>query len=246
MKLDVVFTPGGLAANALAGRAVFVIDILRAMTSMCAALRHGARAVVPALSTEDALRIAQTLGPPDVVLAGERQCERIPGFALGNSPREMAEAAVRGKTLVMCTTNGTRALVATQGAAPVYAVAAANLSTTGRRAEEILEREGGLVILCAGREGDFALEDAYCAGRLAVAAMGGRRRTRGLNDAALAALDLVRRYGERWDRPLRASRAGRELNRLGYGEDVLEAGHQDSCNLLLTYRDRRVTASAEA
>ncbi len=244
MTLDVVFTPDGLAPGGLAGRAVFVIDILRAMTSMCTALRHGARAVVPAPSTEEALRMAQTLGPPDVVLAGERHCERIPGFALGNSPREMAAAAVRGKTVIMCTTNGTRALLATQGAAAVYPAAAVNLAAAGRRAEEVLERDGSLVILCAGREGDFALEDAYCAGRLAVAAMGGRRRTRGLNDAALAALDLVRRYGERWDRPLRASRAGRQLARLGYGEDVLEAGNQDSCALLLTYHDRRVTASA--
>ena len=119
MRLDVVFTPAGLAPGEVQGRTVFVIDILRAATAMCAALAHGARALIPVPSTEEALRLAQTIGGDGVLLAGERDCVRIPGFHLGNSPLEMTEDAVRGKLIVVTTTNGTQALLACQGAAAV-------------------------------------------------------------------------------------------------------------------------------
>ena len=106
MRLDVVFTPVGLTPTEVQGRTVFVLDILRATTAMCAALNHGAKAMLPVASTEEALRLAQTIGSADVLLAGEKNCVRIPGFHLGNSPLEMTESAVRGKTIIITTTNG--------------------------------------------------------------------------------------------------------------------------------------------
>src|SRR5258705_2032336 len=98
MKLHVVCGPGGLPPADVQGRTVFVIDILRATTTMCAALDHGAKAIIPVASTEEALRLAQTIGSADVLLAGENDCVRIPGFHLGNMPLEMSDAAVRGQT----------------------------------------------------------------------------------------------------------------------------------------------------
>jgi 2-phosphosulfolactate phosphatase len=241
MTLDVLFTPAGLTPAEAQGRTAFVIDILRATTTMCAALAHGARAIIPAGSTEEALRLAQTIGTDDVVLAGEKDCVRIPGFQLGNSPLEMTEAAVRGKTLVVTTTNGTRALLACQGVTAVYAACAANLGAAAERAREALEREGRLLIVCAGRGGAFSLDDAYCAGRLVAAVLGDRRPRRGLSDAAIASLDLVRRYGQEWERPLSRSRAGRELTRLGFRADLLDAARVDAYPVLPHFRDRRVT-----
>ena len=117
MKLDVVFTPLGLAPGDVAGRTVLVVDALRATTTICVALHHGAREVIVAVDAEDATRLAHTLDKSDVLLAGERNCVQIPGFQLGNSPSEMTVAAVHGKTLVMTTTNGTRALLALRGRA---------------------------------------------------------------------------------------------------------------------------------
>jgi 2-phosphosulfolactate phosphatase len=241
MSLDIVFTPLGLTSTETGGRAVFVVDILRATTSICAALAHGARAVIPVGSTEEALKLKQTLGN-DVLLAREQNCVRIQGFDLGNSPAEMAEEVVRGKLVIMRTTNGTRALMSIQSAAGVFVAAAANISLVGKKAQELYEKDGDLLIVCSGRENAFSLDDAYCAGRLAVAAMGGRRRVKGLNDAALACLDLVRRYGERWERPLRNSRAGRELIKLGFAADVEDAARPDAYPVLAQYQERRVTA----
>jgi 2-phosphosulfolactate phosphatase len=241
MKLDVAFTPAGLTSAEVQGRTVFLIDILRATTSMCAALSHGAKAIIPVASAEEALRLAQTIGSADVLLAGEKNCMPIPGFHLGNSPLEMAESAVRGKTLVVTTTNGTRALLACQGAAAVYLAAAVNLTVAAEKAREVLERDGDLVIVCAGRKGAFSLDDAYCAGRLAAAAVGSRKPRRGLNDAATASMDLVRRYGDGWERPLSRSFAGRELVRLGFRHDVTHAARLDAYPVLAHFHDRRVT-----
>jgi 2-phosphosulfolactate phosphatase len=244
MKLDVLFTPAGLTLAEVQGRTVFVVDILRATTSMCAAMSSGAKAIIPVASTEEALRLAQTIGSDDVLLAGEKNCVRIHGFQLGNSPLEMTEAAVRGKTLVISTTNGTKALLACQGAGAVYPACAGNLSLAAEKAREALEGEGGMLVVCAGRGGALSLDDAYAAGRLVAAALGGPRARRGLNDAALASLDLVRRYGENWERPLGRSLAGRELIRLGFAGDVKASARLDAYPVLPVFHERRVTLAA--
>ncbi|HEU5217222.1 MAG TPA: 2-phosphosulfolactate phosphatase [Gemmatimonadales bacterium] len=243
MKLDVFFSAAGLAPQEVAGRPVFVVDVLRATTVICAALHHGARGIVPVASVDEASRMAQTLGPEDVILMGERNSQPIEGFPLGNSPLEMSETAVRGKTLVMCTTNGTRALLSVQGASDVYVAAAANLGVAGARARELLATRKDLVIVCAGKEGRFGLDDAYTAGRLALEAIEGRRRRKGLNDAALVAVDLARRFGKVWDRPLTLSAAGRQLVKLGMGGDVADAARENAYPVLPIFHDRRVTTA---
>ena len=241
MRLDVLFTPVGLTPAEVQGRTVFVLDILRATTAMCAALNHGAKAMIPVASTEEALRLAQTIGSADVLLAGEQNCVRIPGFHLGNSPLEMTESAVRSKTIIVTTTNGTKALLACQGAAAVYPACAANLSLAAEKAREVLERDRDLLVVCAGRDSAFSLDDAYCAGRLVAAVLGGRRPRRGLNDAGIAGLDLVRRYGDNWERPMARSRAGRELIKLGFRDDVVDAARLDAYPVLPYFHERRVT-----
>jgi 2-phosphosulfolactate phosphatase len=241
MRVDVLFDPGGLNAGELQARAVFVVDILRATTTLCTALDHGARSAIPVGSTEEALRLAQTIGSTDVLLAGEKNCVRIPGFQLGNSPLEMTETAVRGKTLIITTSNGSRALLACQGAQAVYLVAAVNLSLAAERVREAAESGHGVLIVCAGRHGAFSLDDAYCAGRLLRAAFGGRKQRRRLNDGGIACLDLVRRYGDAWERPLSSSRSGRELIKLGFRDDLHAASRLDAHPVLPHFHERRVT-----
>jgi 2-phosphosulfolactate phosphatase len=240
MRVDVSFTPAGLSQAEVHGRVVFVIDILRATTVMCAAMSRGAKAIIPVSSTEEALRLSQTIGSTDVLLAGERNCTRIPGFHLGNSPLEMTESAVRGKTIILTTTNGTNALLACH-TAMVYPAAAANLSLAAERGREALEADQGILIVCAGRNGEFALDDAYCAGRLIAAILGSTKPPRELNDAGLASLDLVRRYGDHWDRPLALSGSGQELVRLGFRADVRDAARLDAYPILAQFHERRVT-----
>ena len=167
MRIEVVFDPGVIGPADIQGRGVVVVDVLRASTFIAVALHHGARAVLPAGSTEEALRIAQNLERDDVVLAGERKSQRIPGFALGNSPAECTPEVVQGKTVVLTTTNGSPALIAAQAAREVLVAAAVNFGVVVERCRTLLAEQGDLMILCAGHERRFALEDAFAAGRLA-------------------------------------------------------------------------------
>ncbi len=243
MKLEVAFAPNTITPADVAGRTVVVVDILRATTSIAVALANGAKAVLPAASTEEALRIAQNLERDAVVLAGERKSVRIPGFALGNSPAEFGAGAVGGKTIVMTTSNGTQALIAAQGAREVIAAAAVNFGAVVARARAALEQHGDLLILCAGGEKQFALEDAFAAGRLAKVLIpeGGLKAVE-VNDAGVAALELARHYGERWSRALKASAHGRELAALGFRADLDACAAQDTHPVLPLYADRRITA----
>lgn len=243
MKIDVYFSPLAIAPNDVAGRAVIALDVLRATTTIAVALHHGARAVLPAASTEEALRLAQNLERDDVVLAGERRSQRIPGFALGNSPREYTEQAVRGKTVVLTTTNGTPALIAVQGAREVVVGAAVNFGVVVEKARALLELAGDLAILCAGRDRQFALEDAFAAGRLIKVLLpeGGLRRVE-VNDAAMASLEIARHYGEKWLRAFRASAHGRALAELGFGDDLRLCAEENTHPVLPVYADRRITA----
>ena len=238
MPVDVALFPADLARQQLAGRTVFVVDILRATTTICAALHHGATAVIPCATPEKAREKAR--GVPGAVLAGERDCVRIPGFDLGNSPGEMGPRAVKGRVVVLCTTNGTGALAAAASAAQCFVLAAANFSVTVARARALLEQTDDLLVGCAGREGGFGLDDAYTAGRFLRAVLAGRMRGRGLTDAALAMVQLARHHGNRWDRLLRQSGAGRRLTGLGFGEDVRLAARQDEFPVLAVMRDGRI------
>jgi 2-phosphosulfolactate phosphatase len=239
MKIDVYFTPLGLVAGDLAGRGVVVIDALRATTSIIAALASGAKAVIPAATSEEAVRLASHLEKDGVLLAGERKSLKIEGFALGNSPREMTPAAVAGKTVVLATTNGTPALVAAQGGEPVLVGAPANVRALAERARAILVKRGDLVILCAGRERQLALEDAYTAGRLVKAVKKGIRQL-GLNDAARAALALTDQFAS-WTEALEESEAGRQLAELDLADDVRFAAKADRFDVVPVYADRRIT-----
>jgi 2-phosphosulfolactate phosphatase len=139
------------------------------------------------------------------------------------------------------TSNGTAALLACQGAAFVYLAAAANLTLAAERAREAMEAGQRVLVVCAGRGGSFALDDAYCAGRLVAATLGDGKSRQRLNDSALATLDLVRRYGDRWERPLARSRGGRELIKLGFRADVQDAARLDAHPVLPQFHERRVT-----
>jgi 2-phosphosulfolactate phosphatase len=239
VKIDAFFSPVGLNAGDVTGRGVVVIDVLRSTTTVIAALANGAKAVIPAVTSEEAVRLASNLEKDGVLLAGERKSLKIEGFALGNSPREMTAAAVGGKTIVLATTNGTPALVAAQGGDPVLVGAPANFKALAARARAVLAQRGDLVILCAGREKHFAMEDAYTAGRLVKAVKKGLRQVT-LNDAATAAVMVTTAY-DGWQDALEHSEAARQLVDADLAEDVRFAAKADRFEIVPTYADRRIT-----
>jgi 2-phosphosulfolactate phosphatase len=224
LRIDVMLTPAEVGERALSGRVVAVIDVLRATSTIVEAVANGARRVVPAADMDAALRLAQTFGRSEVLLCGERRSRKIEGFDLGNSPLEFTSDAVNDRLVVMTTTNGTRALIT--GEAGDRCVVASFLNESAV-ADDLVATQQPIVVLCAGRERRFSLEDALCAGSLLAAIRSRVPRVR-LNDAALAVAALERRYRSRLSAVIRRTAAARQ---------IVEAGHADDIAYCLT-RDR--------
>jgi len=239
MRIDVHFTPTGLNPGDLNGKGVVVLDVLRATTTVITALANGAKEVIPAATSEEAVRLASNLEKDGVLLAGERKSVKIEGFALGNSPLEMTPEVVAGKTIVLATTNGTPALVASQGGDPVLVGAPANFAALTIRAREALAERGDLVIVCAGRERQFALEDAYTAGRLIKAVKKGLGKVE-LNDAAHASLVLTGAY-DGWADAFAGTVAARQLVEANLSADVAFCAKPNRFGAVPRYAERRIT-----
>jgi 2-phosphosulfolactate phosphatase len=205
VRVHVAFTPAE-AAEAPIG---LVVDVLRATSTIAQALAAGHRRVLCCAEVDEARELARAAGDASV-LAGERFCVRIPGFDRGNSPREFVRAS--GETVVLTTTNGTRALVT--AAARCNRVLAASLLNLEAVVAAARDGEEDVAIFCAGVKGEFALDDAYCAGRIAEL-LGGEP-----SDAALAAIRLARSFPA-GEEGLRASQSARNLLDAGLEEDIV-------------------------
>ena len=156
MRVHVAFTP----AEAERAPVAVVVDVLRATSTIAQALASGYRRVLCCAEIEEARALRASL--EEGVLAGERRAEAIPGFDLGNSPADFVEP--RAETLVMTTTNGTRAIVtAAANAEHVFAGSLLNLDAVVAAA---LAAGGDAEVVCAGVDGRFTIDDAYCAGRI--------------------------------------------------------------------------------
>ncbi len=186
MKIDVHFEPAAPLPD-LTGSTVVLIDVLRATSSMVEALVNGAQGVYPAPSTEEAIKLAASLGREDTILCGEARGLRIEGFDLGNSPWEFSAERVAGKRLVMSTTNGTRALFLVEDAVRVLICSFMNLSAVAAVAMEA----DSLIIVRAGMEGLFSLDDAVCAGALVQRIRQAAEVEVELNDAAMGAVEMA-------------------------------------------------------
>jgi 2-phosphosulfolactate phosphatase len=226
--VHVAFTP----AERTPGVVAIVVDVLRATSTITQALASGYERVLCCAEIEEARALAEKEGP--AVLAGERRLEHIEGFDFGNSPREVASGA-RAETLVLSTTNGTRLLVeAASRFERVYVGSLLNLDAVAAVARASGE---DVAVLCAGVLGELALDDAYCAGRIAEA-IGGDA-----TDSATAAVRLARSFGDARE-ALDASRSGWNLRRHGMEADIEWCARENALDVVPRF-DRMVDAAAQ-
>jgi len=240
VRVDVIFGGAALTPSDVAGKVVAVIDVLRASTSIAVALANGARTVIPLESPDDVVTRAKAFERSDVRLAGERRMLPISGFDFGNSPREFTREAVEGKTVLMTTTNGTPAIANSQGARDVVIASYVNYSAVLAMLRSALRGGAHILIVCAGRDRQFALEDAGCAGRY-VANVSKRLADAELNDAAQACMLIHKRYGDQVMQLFEASEHGRALAKAGFGEDLAFCAAMDSYSVIPIYQDRQIT-----
>jgi len=234
MNIDLAFSPDELEKKDLEGKAVVVIDALRATSTMIVALQNGCAAFIPVATAEEARELAEK--NPGFLLAGERRAMPLEGFDLGNSPRDYRPERVKGKVIVMTTTNGTRALVASQKGAEVFIGAFLNLKALTQR---LIESGRDLLIACAGEKGLFCLEDTLCGGALVE-----RLEKTGIpvfkSDAANAAKVLYEQGEGSIYEILRTCEWGQYLEGVGLGKDIRICAQVDSSNVVPVYRGGRI------
>lgn len=140
---------------------VIVVDVLRASATILTALVNGAKEVIPAESSSIAARISK--GSGNSLICGERNGKIIEGFNLGNSPFEYTEEAVKGKTLIFSTTNGTVSIIKSRFAKNCIIAGFMNLNSA---VDFVADLSEDFTIVCSGKQNDFCVEDMAAAGMI--------------------------------------------------------------------------------
>lgn len=216
MIIEVAFSRLDPACRSASGRAVAVIDVMRATTTITMALHHGCAGVIPVRTLSEARAVARRLGG-GVLLGGERGADKLIGFELGNSPAEYGRERVTGKVVVLTTTNGTRAFQAAPGAQAIIACSFLNAAAAARW----LRGTGlDILIVCAGTHGRFCLEDAVGSGMLIDRLISISDCALEFSDAAMAAHQLFATYRDDLLGMLRGCEWGRHIIHKGLETDI--------------------------
>ncbi len=228
MKVKLYFTPTPLTEAKLRGRTTIVVDILRASTTICTAIQNGCREIIPVATVGDAAAIRANLDRDSVLVCGEREGMKIEGFDLGNSPAEYSEQVVKGKVLVFASTNGSRAILKCAPSAATFVCGFVNLNSV---VDITRKFDRDVAIVCAGKLGNFSLEDTFCGGAIIERLQqGGKYEV--ANDAAQVALMLYKNQGQPLEAVIRQADHARYLIGLGFESDIATAAALDTINVV--------------
>jgi 2-phosphosulfolactate phosphatase len=224
MRINVFLTHNNIDELYFNGLTVAVIDVLRATTTITAALNNGAKEVIPVSSIEFAMKLSGS----HTLLGGERHTKKIEGFSLGNSPCEYTEDIVKNKSIIIYTTNGSKAIVKAKFAKTVICCSFPNLEIS---AKYLLSLGTDIEIVCSGNNGMFSIEDTVCAGMLIneISKLSGEIT---LNDGGNAAFILAKQYSKKVLKMLQECDHGKVLAENGFGDDLKYAAKLNSIDVI--------------
>lgn len=222
-SIDVCLSPALLNLYDISNSIVVVIDILRATSSIVYGIDNGAEAIIPVAQVEDCLAYAGR----DYLLAAERNGEVVPGYDFGNSPFSYTKEKVAGKTVVLTTTNGTKALhMARESAYQVVMGAFLNLQAL---CNWLKIQDKNVLLLCAGWKDKFNLEDTLFAGAVVEKLRGAFSH---VDDSSVAAEDLYSCAKNDLRKYLHKSSHSHRLAQLDIEEDVKFCLQLDICETI--------------
>jgi 2-phosphosulfolactate phosphatase len=219
-----LFTPSELIGIDLRGGVAVVIDVLRGSSSIIQALKNGASRIIPAAEIEDARALADEWPTGEYILCAERNGVKVDGFNLGNSPFEYDPQTVSGKDLIYSSTNCSKALLASYNADRVLIATFNNISAV----MESVGMANRVFLVCAGKMGRFAMEDAVCAGMFVNEFLRDSSHEVALNDASRSTKLLFDYYHRDILKLLRESSHGNYLLTLGLDRDLEFVAQVDS------------------
>ncbi len=214
--LHVLPVPHPDSRDKLRSSFVVVIDVLRASSTILEALYNGAKEVIPVSEPEQAMNVKARYPVGRTLLSGERMGVKIQGFDMGNSSADFLPIQVAGKSIIMCSTNGTKAIVFASSARQVILGCFRNLTAVVNRIRDI---PTDIYFLGSGKFGQFCLEDMVCAGAM-IDLFLSRQKDFKLSDSAVAAQILFKKYQENILKMLEDCEHGKYLISMGFQEDL--------------------------
>ncbi len=211
-KVEVCFTPNLYPLHMDNSEIVVVIDVLRATSAICTAFHYGVKKIIPVSTIEEAIEYRQK----GFLVAAERKGQVVSGFKFGNSPYSYMKDDIKGKTIVLTTTNGTKAFHTAQKAKNVVIGSLLNLDAL---CDYLLEENKNVLLLGSGWKNKFCLEDTICAGAIVEQLLSSGNFISD-HDSSIAAKFLYLSARDNYFGYLRASSHRRRLRDLNLNEDI--------------------------
>ena len=235
MQIEVLTVPSHQNMN-LTDKQVVVIDVLRATSTIVTAFGNKALEIVPVIEPAEVADLIKRFGPGEFLTGGERKGLKIEGFDLGNSPLEYTEERVAGRKIILCTTNGTKAIKMAQNASELYIGSFLNLRAVVNRLQD---DNRDVVLVCSGREQSLCLEDLACAGLIVEYLEGKGGNT--MADSAKLAHYVWEKAGAGLEDFLKQTQHGRRLMEIGMERDIHECVALNCCDIVPKYSNGKIS-----
>lgn len=210
--VEVCFSPNLYPLYSGEAEIVVVIDVLRATSAICTAFHYGVKSIIPISTLEEAFEYRKK----GFLVAAERDGQVVEGFRFGNSPFSYMTEEIKGKTVVMTTTNGTKTINVAKDADTVAVGSLLNLDTLS---EWLIQKNRNTLLVCSGWKNKFNLEDTICAGAV-VEKLLASMKFQTSEDSSVAAKYLYLSAKENYLGYIKSSSHRSRLKALNLNEDV--------------------------
>lgn len=210
--VEVCFSPNLYEIHKGDAEIVVVIDALRATSAICTAFHYGVKSIIPISTLEEAFDYKKK----GFLVAAERDGQVVEGFRFGNSPFSYMTKEIKGKTIVMTTTNGTKTINVAKDADAVVIGSFLNLDAL---CDWLIQKNKNTLLLCSGWKNKFNLEDTICAGAIAEKLLS-TMKFGSAEDSSVAAKYLYLSAKENYLGFLKSSSHRSRLKKLNLKEDV--------------------------
>ena len=235
-ELEVFTSATSFQEDEMRGKTAVMIDVLRASSTIVTALANGAKGVIPVADMGAGSKISQSMDTENILLCGEKDGEKIEGYDLGNSPFEYTPELVNGKTIILNTTNGTKALMRASHARHITVGSFLNLGSV----VEYLKHKERIILVCAGWRGRLSLEDLLCAGNIIYELTSGELPDTAF-DGAKVAFGLYEKFGDDIEKTVQSSNHAHRLQDIVGAEDLSYCSRVNVMDVLPVMKEGIIT-----